>query len=232
MARYLFTDRDHPVSRCLSEILTSRGDEAFFCCEDITSLQGIRECVKRVGPVDHLVVCGMPHGKGTLLTRGAKDMAKEAGRLILSAFSACRHFGTLMAQRGRGSILFLSSTCALKPLGADTAYSVSQGALLMMQKELSLFFGNRGVRVNTVLAEPLAEQEEHFRSDYLKVDYDVPSKSPLHRRVTAREVADACLFLMGDGASGVNGETLRVDGGLEGYYFDRGYAPIREEDLL
>ena len=232
MARYLFTDGEHPAARCLTEALLSRGDEVFFCEEDISTLEGIRACVKRVGGVGHLIVCGMPRGKGTLRTREARDLIGEADRLIMSAFSACRHFGTLMAERGQGTILFLSSTCALKPLGADLAYSVSQGALLMMQKELSLFFGNRGVRVNTVLAEPLEEQAGHFESAYLKTDYDVPTKSPLRRRVTAREVADVCLFLMGDAASGVNGEAVRVDGGLEHYYFDRDYAPVKEADLL
>ena len=64
----------------------------------------------------------------------------------------------------------------------------------------------------------------------------LPDGSVLEREagVTGYEIAESISPRLAADviACGVNGETVRVDGGLEHYYFDRDYAPVKEAELL
>jgi len=129
--------------------------------------------------------------------------------------------GEHMANNGVGSILYLSSVHDEKPTGCAFVYSLSRGAIKMLSKELGLFYGRRGVRVNLIEMDIIKENQEILGSDISPFNYDVSTKIPLHRFAEAEDFASTAVFLLSDEARFVNGIDIRVDGGHILYYGDR-----------
>ncbi len=118
-----------------------------------------------------------------------------------------------MAQAGGGSIVQISSASVHALLHNHAAYIATKAASEALVRCFANEFGSRGVRVNAIApgltATPMTEREvalpgleEAFLKEY-----------PLGRIGTAKDVADAALWLAGDECF-VTGEVLQVNGGL------------------
>ena len=230
MSSALITDPGHPAAAAVRARLEALG-YTVFTGGDLASPEAVRASVAATGPVDVLIL-SEHRGCGKLLSESdGREIARVGAESLVSAFQAARHYGALMAERGRGSIVFLSSIHADKPSAADPAYTVAQGAMVMMMKELALHLGNLGVRVNMIQLGPTAEEIPMFDSVISPADYDAEHKIPLHRRASGEDAAGAVSYLISGDAAFVNGAVLRVDGGHNLYYFDRTYSFRREEEL-
>ena len=95
----------------------------------------------------------------------------------------------LMAQRGTGAIVNLSTMVAEYGAPGMSLYGSSKAALNLLTKTWAAEYGPRGVRVNAV------------------------SPGPAGRPATADEIAEAIVFLATERASFIHGATLAVDGG-------------------
>ena len=78
---------------------------------------------------------------------------------------------------------------------------------------------------------PTPKEDSTFDSLTIRATYDMDTKTPTERRVTARDALGAVQYLMSDAARNVNGAELRLDGGLLYHYMDRTFEPRREADL-
>lgn len=231
MARILITDASHPLVGELAALLRQNGHDVFVNDSDITTRDGIKALVKSVGTPDMLILSEYDQVRATLTDGAADAIAKAVDRNILSAFFAAKHFGSLMAEKGEGSILFLSSIFADKATGSNPAYSLSCGAMQMMMKELALFYGSMGVRVNMLKLAPSAAEDAVFDSDIVQAVYDVERKAPIKGRVEARDALGAVEYFLSPAARLVNGSDLRIDGGLLYFYHDRDYPLTKEADM-
>lgn len=124
-----------------------------------------------------------------------------------------KHAALRMA-RG-GSIANVSSVAGLVGAPMYNSYGASKGAVRAMTKGAAAELASRGIRVNSihpgVIETPMAESG----LEQLKVDPERLKKAyPMRRFGTAREVANALLFLISDESSFVTGAELAVDGGL------------------
>ncbi|WP_020617740.1 SDR family NAD(P)-dependent oxidoreductase [Paenibacillus daejeonensis] len=136
-----------------------------------------------------------------------------------SAFLCTQIIGGRMAERGFGSILYVTSIHAEKPAAASFIYSASQGAIQMLAAEAALELGRRGVRVNTVEIAPVSGEEDHLTSPLSTLYDNYARKAPL-QTVKARDLAELALFLSGDEAGALHGATIRLDGGFLLHYMD------------
>jgi NAD(P)-dependent dehydrogenase (short-subunit alcohol dehydrogenase family) len=106
-------------------------------------------------------------------------------------------------------------------LGAATpqiAYTASKGAVLALTRELAVVHAREKIRVNALCPGPL-------RTELLMKFLDTDQKKqrrlvhiPMGRFGTAREIAQAALFLASDEASFVTGTDFLVDGGITAAY--------------
>ena len=135
---------------------------------------------------------------------------------------ACQVIGARMAEKGRGSVVNVSSIYGmLSPVQdiydfrrteAETffkpvAYSVSKSALYNLTRYLATYWAKSGVRVNTLtLAGVANEQRQAFVDAYT-------ARMPLGRMADAGEVVGPVIFLASDAASYVTGANVVVDGG-------------------
>lgn len=144
---------------------------------------------------------------------------------VTGMFLATREIGSIMANRGKGSIINISSIYGIvgpdqriyegswyEDLGGEIntplIYSATKGAVVSMTKYLATYWGHRGVRTNTLTPGGVASgQNSTFEQKY-------SARVPLGRMAQAEELVGALLFLASDASSYVNGQNIIVDGGL------------------
>ena len=118
-----------------------------------------------------------------------------------------------MAERGDGSIIYVSSIAGLKGTDDIGTYGISKAAVIAMARNLAVTWGEHGVRVNTIAPglvrtdfaralwenpERLAKVEEHY---------------PMRRIGEPDDIAGAAVFLASDAGRYITGQTIVVDGG-------------------
>lgn len=137
-----------------------------------------------------------------------------------TAFLTLKHVLPHMLAAGRGAVVNVSSVAALRDVGYPyPAYMASKAALNQLTVSVALTHARRGIRANTVapgfMDTPLVRAQ--LASQAGSIEELLATRhaaSPTGRMGTCWDVANAALFLAGDGAAYVNGVCLPVDGGL------------------
>jgi NAD(P)-dependent dehydrogenase (short-subunit alcohol dehydrogenase family) len=162
----------------------------------------------------------MPADDDSILTTEADAWDRVLSVNAKGVFLCCKFGIPQLLRRGGGSVINVSSFVAL--MGAATsqiAYTASKGAVLSLSRELAVQFARQGIRVNALCPGPV-ETPLLMRlfSDDTAAYERRRVHLPMGRLATAREIANAALFLASDEASYVNGATFLVDGGLSAAY--------------
>lgn len=121
------------------------------------------------------------------------------------------------------SIVTVSSALGERPIPMVGAYGASKAAIDSLTRSIAVEYGPRGVRANAVNPGPvegaLLDRGLEEMADFLgcpaeAVKAQMLSVLPAGRVVAAGEIARTVVFLAGDGASSINGQTLNIDGGF------------------
>ena len=115
----------------------------------------------------------------------------------------------VMATRGGGSIINMSSGGATRAHRSFTAYDATKGGIEALTRAMALDLGPYNVRVNALVpgaidTSGMSAEERAPRGENV----------PLGRVGEALDLTGAALFLASDDAGYITGETLRVDGGM------------------
>jgi len=118
-----------------------------------------------------------------------------------------------MAEKGKGSIIIVSSIEGLQGSREIGAYAISKAADMQLARNLALEWGKRGIRTNC-LAPGLV------RTDFAKALWDDPvtlqaclDSSPLNMIGEPDDIAGAALLLASDAGRFITGTTIVIDGG-------------------
>jgi enoyl-[acyl-carrier protein] reductase I len=90
---------------------------------------------------------------------------------------------------------------------------VAKAALEASVRYLAADLGPANIRVNAVSAGPIKTLAAAGIGGFSTILGVVRERAPLRRTVEASEVAEAAVFLLGPGASGITGEVMMVDAG-------------------
>ncbi len=183
---------------------------------DITDSAAIRSLIEDEGvSVDILVNnAGVSHAAPT------PETTDESWRFVLSVnldgvFYASRAFGSLMAQKGRGSIVNISSMCGevvTRQKHVVTAYNASKAGVNMITKTLACEWAKSGVRVNAVAPGFVdTGMLSNLPEEIVKSWQD---QTPLGRLGQPEEIASVVHFLASDASSYMTGSVVMVDGGF------------------
>ena len=116
----------------------------------------------------------------------------------------------LMAKKGKGAIVNLSTMAADYGAPGMSLYGSSKAAINLLTKTWAAEYGPRGVRVNAVSPGPTLTEGTQAIGEGLE---QLAAQGPAGRPATADEIAEAIVFLATERASFIYGAKLAVDGG-------------------
>ena len=220
-AAVLVVDLDVRAGEAVVAELTGQGAKAAFHAADLSlpeAVPGVVEAaVKALGGVDILVNnAGIaPMSDFFELTADGFDqvMAINLRAPFLLTQAAARR---MRDQGTGGAVVNLSSINAVLNGPTGLAYCVSKGGLNQLTRSCAIALAPFGVRVNAVgpgtIATELATQAG-LTGDGARL---VLERTPMGRLGEADEIAAVAVFLAGEDASFVSGQTVYADGGRLG----------------
>lgn len=117
-----------------------------------------------------------------------------------------------MIKKGNACIINVASISGLDSKAGNCAYGTSKAAIIAWTRTLASELGGLGVRVNAIAPgltdTRMAEQMEE------QAGISMISDSAMKRLARTEEIAKVAVFLASEEASFVNGEIIRVDGGM------------------
>lgn len=202
----------------LAEAKQQLGDNCFTYVNDVTDKANhapfIAQIESEVGPIDALVNNAGRHGKKPSLECSDEEFAAILDTNLHSIFSLIKAVLPGMMERGRGSIINISSMSAIFGLPQVPAYSSSKTALLGLTRTLTAEYSGSGVRFNSIA--PGFIESKMFRAIMDKDparEQKILDRTPLKRVGTAQEIGYAAAFLASDASQFITGTCLPVDGG-------------------
>lgn len=173
----------------------------------------VAESIEALGGVDGLVdIVGMAR-YGPIVDTSDEDWDWTFDMVLRHAFLFSQAAGRHMAERGRGSMVFVASVSGLTAAPNHAAYGAAKAALMAWVRSLAVELGPKGVRANAVAPGPswtprvsqaLGEEGRRRNED----------NAPLRRIAEPADIAACILFLAGDMARHVTGQVLVADGGV------------------
>ncbi|MEV5559278.1 glucose 1-dehydrogenase [Nonomuraea wenchangensis] len=168
-----------------------------------------------LGPVDILV-----NNAGIDKIEQFVDSAEDTWRQVVDV----NYLGTVivtravldgMIERQYGRIVNIASDAGRVGSSGEVVYSGTKGAVIAFAKALARETAAKGITVNAVCPGPTDTALLDQVADLSQKLYDSLARAiPMRRIGTPDDVAPAVVFLAGDGAAFITGQTLSVSGGL------------------
>jgi NAD(P)-dependent dehydrogenase (short-subunit alcohol dehydrogenase family) len=191
------------------------GGKADFISSDLRDAPSARKVATRAlelgdGHVDILINNAgiFPFGPTDKTTEEEFDRVYSLN--VKAPYFLVAELAPLMAKRGKGAIVNVSTMVADYGVSGMSLYGSSKAAINLLTKSWAAEYGPSGVRVNAVSPGPTrTEGTEAMREG---VD-QLAAQAPAGRPAKADEIAEAIVFLATDRSSFIYGAKLAVDGG-------------------
>ncbi len=179
-----------------------------------------REVREKMGTLDIFV----ENGSNVLLkgwVHSFDEIYKHLKRTQLGLMLTVKHLGTIMAEQGFGSVIFVSDYAAL--VGCDVQnyadapekfdedfsldYGFVKGSYVNYARQAAGYLGEHGARCNCIAYAPMENAvPQGFANAFIK-------HSHLKRLAAPADIKAAAVFLASDASAYITGITMPVDGG-------------------
>ncbi|MCC7362528.1 MAG: SDR family oxidoreductase [Anaerolineales bacterium] len=219
-------------AEAVATAIRAAGGRALALAADVTDRAALTAAAEQVtaefGRVDHLINGAGGNRPGANAADGAAFFDLPPAELravfdlnLMGSLLPAQVFGRLIAQRGEGSLLNISSATSFRPLTRVVGYSAAKAGLNNLTQWLALTFARDlgpGLRVNAIA--PGFFVGEQNRGLLYNADGQLSARgqaiinhTPMGRFGEAEELLGATVFLLSPAARFVTGVVLPVDGG-------------------
>ena len=210
----------NPDSSEVGDVIRRRGRRfSGFRCDlsDRNAVDSVLEQVLSQHPVIDVLV----NNAGIVRRAPAEKHSDELWDTVLEVnlsaqFRVSRRIGTLMLERGKGSIISTASILSDQGGLNVASYAASKAGLANLTRSLANEWAGRGVRVNAIAPGYVkTEMTEALQADPLR-SRQILERIPAGRLGSPDDLRGPVVFLASDASRYVHGETLVVDGGWMG----------------
>jgi NAD(P)-dependent dehydrogenase (short-subunit alcohol dehydrogenase family) len=184
---------------------------ARFVQADLSDIDSVKSLVRQAGDVDILVNNAASFPAALTVEQDLDSFEKTFDTNVRGSYFLAAGLVPGMLERGRGSIVNVTTMVASKGVPGASAYSASKAAVESLTRTWATEFGARGVRVNSVAPGPT--KTEGVLAEWGDTNEELGRALPLGRTAEPEEIAHAVLFLASPRASFITGSTLHADGG-------------------
>lgn len=203
-------------------MIESGGGRALALPCDLRDPAAVKAAVARLvevfGAVEVVVNNAAVMPSGTLHNTSLDDWDAVFDVNVRGAYLINREVIPSMIERGKGSIIHMSSVTGLLGLPGIAAYSATKAALAGLTRAMSTDYAQYGIRVNCVspgtIDSPMLHDFLAKQTDQERLRREFDEMHPIGRVGQIDEVANVFVFLASDEASFVTGANYTVDGGL------------------
>ena len=212
--RVVVNDVDASTAGATAESITSNGGAAVAAPADVSDGAQVAQlfdtAVDAFGTVDVLVNnAGLVSPMLHFLEADEAWWSRIIGVNLTGTFLCCHRAAKIMAPKGEGVIINMSSGAATRAHRQFTAYDASKGGIEALTRAMALDLGPYGIRVNALApgsidTEGMTLEQRMMRGENV----------PLERIGEPADLAGPAVFLASDDASYITGHVLKVDGGM------------------
>jgi NAD(P)-dependent dehydrogenase (short-subunit alcohol dehydrogenase family) len=179
------------------------------------------EIESKLGEVEILVNCaggdigatGNKPKPNNALDISFEDIKVLTDNNLIGTMLVCQAFVPPMVKRGAGSVINIASAAAHMGCSPEVVYSTLKAAVVHYTRCLAKELYHDGVRINAVSPGP--SKTARFQATRVVDPERMKSdKKSFDRYAEPSEIADAVAFLAGPRSKFINGQVIRVDGGL------------------
>ncbi|MBQ4639028.1 MAG: SDR family oxidoreductase [Clostridia bacterium] len=152
-------------------------------------------------------------------------LARDEGPM--AAWCVAKVFGGIMREKRRGSLIFLNSIHAEKPVGMGYLFSMGCGAVQMLCREFNQDYGTANVR-SFFVQRGISSDDPDLRSDVSNVYFGLDMRYPQRQVPSSGSLNGLISFLLTDEAWPLSGSDLRADGGMTMFYNHRSQMEGRD----
>ncbi|MGB7536578.1 MAG: enoyl-ACP reductase FabI [Azonexus sp.] len=152
--------------------------------------------------------------EGDFLNGISRESFRIAHEISSYSYPALAKAARPMMQGRKGSLLALSYLGAERTMPIYNTMGLAKASLEAATRYLAFSLGPEGTRANAISAGPIKTLAASGIGNFGKLLSYNAHHAPLRRNVTIDEVGNAAAFMLSDLASGITGEILYVDGGM------------------
>ena len=185
------------------------GQNAKAIATDVMDETAISQAFEKIGAFDHLFISAQDASTAPLSETTIEKLRPTLDSKIWGAFHAVKHGVSQI--RANGSITFISGLAGRRGYAGFAVAGAANAGIEAVARNLAVEVAP--IRVNTVCAGVIdtGMLDKVFGEQRTEVVKTIAEKLPVRRIGKPEEIADAVLFLMGNGF--ITGATLLVDGG-------------------
>ncbi len=217
-ARVVLVARDASRLGETADRLRAAGGEAAWVSADLAERPEVQRAADvaaaAFGPPDILVNCAGVNLRPPLAELSTTDWDLTMAVNLTAPFLLGQRFGPLMAARGRGRIINVTSQQAQRAFANSGGYGASKGGLAALTRSQSEAWARSGVCCNSVCPGFVATRlNAHIASDPERMTA-LAARTMVGRNGQPADFAGVAVFLASRASDYVTGQTLYVDGGF------------------
>ncbi|MCK4445411.1 MAG: 3-oxoacyl-ACP reductase FabG [Thermoplasmata archaeon] len=183
---------------------------------DVADFGSVQKMVEQIeenqGSISVLINNAGFYQRGSFLDLSPEEWQRTIDVNLTGCFNCAKAVVPKMKERGKGSIVNISSMLGFKGTSHGAHYSTSKAGIIALTKSLALELSPLGIRVNAVA--PGAIETEIIAYDTPEQRKKRVDTTPVRRVGQPEDIASAVSYLVSEEASYITGETVHVNGGF------------------